>query len=194
MAADIIKIETRGENAKFKIEELAEPECAGGGFTPISPASRDGYGERKLMWQVILEVGKSLGLLIGSLRRLTSAATESTIVRRETRRNASRVERRTFGESPKETGGSPVLPIMDFDVSALISRRLEQKRPIFAPFLTLNHLDFSPLTKKMAKNIFDNVTAGHRFHGKSEESAPINPALRDGYQKTKLQVADDFGG
>ena len=78
----------------------------------------------------------------------------------------------------KGRAGRPCHP-GKFNVSALISRRLEQKRPFFAPFLTLNHLDFSVLTKKMAKKYFRNVTAGHRLQGKSEESAPAIAASRD---------------
>jgi hypothetical protein len=47
-----------------------------------------------------------------------------------------------------------VLPVK-INVTSLISRRLEQKRPFFGAFLTLNYFDFSSLTKKMAKNILE---------------------------------------
>jgi hypothetical protein len=39
------------------------------------------------------------------------------------------------------------------NVTTLISRRLEQKRAFFAPFLTINPLDFSRVTEKMAKKL-----------------------------------------
>jgi hypothetical protein len=67
----------------------------------------------------------------GSLRGLASAATE-------------------FRNAP---GGLP----MKSNVSMLISRGLEQKRPFLAPFLTLNHFDFSALRKKPAVFLFGNV-------------------------------------
>ena len=53
----------------------------------------------------------------------------------------------------KGRAGRPCHP-GKFDVSTLISRGLEQKRAFFAPFLTLNHLDFSALTKKMAEKYY----------------------------------------
>jgi hypothetical protein len=62
---------------------------------------------------------------------------------------------RSLGESrevrPAMVGGTPALI---FNASTLISRRLEQKKAFLAPFLTLNHLDFQVLTKKVAKKNF----------------------------------------
>jgi hypothetical protein len=57
-----------------------------------------------------------------------------------------------FAARTPRTATGTVAPPMKFNVTTLIYRWLEQKRAFFAAFLTLNHFDFSVLTKKPAKN------------------------------------------
>ena len=60
-----------------------------------------------------------------------------------------------------------------FDVRGLISRRLEQKRAFFGPFLTPNHLDFSALTEENGQKIFLEKAIGR---GREMKGIVIGPA------------------
>ena len=74
------------------------------------------------------------------------------------------IQRRTaeYAADQLRLSGSFALP---FNVSTLISRGLEQKRAFSAPFLTLNHLDFSVLTEKLPVFLFCNVNDWRRTEG-----------------------------
>jgi hypothetical protein len=65
-------------------------------------------------------------------------------------------------------------------VRGLISRGLEQKRPFFGPFLTLNHFDFSVLTKKVAKKIkWGKLKESQGLHGHKSAGREAWGAKRD---------------
>jgi hypothetical protein len=114
-----------------------------------------------VFWRVVAAaVAWFTQLLIGDCDRREGTPGNSGMFAARTRRSASaRAIPGSSGRALNDGTGmgtqfglsrSCALP---FNARGLISRGLEQKRAIFASFLTLNHLDFSVLRKKMAKKI-----------------------------------------
>ena len=114
-----------------------------------------------VFWRVVAAaVAWFTQLLIGDCDRREGTPGNSGMFAARTRRSASaRAIPGSSGRALNDGTGmgtqfglsrSCALP---FNARGLISRGLEQKRAIFASFLTLNHLDFSVLGRKWPKKL-----------------------------------------
>ena len=154
--------------------------------------------------ELFLKAGADNSRFAGRIRGNRGRVRGENLPRRVScrRRNTHqpRCHQRSYGPSGLAVfphGQRGALPTK-FNARGLISRRLGRKWAFFAPFIALNHLDFSRLTEKVAK-IFVMVLEWQLFHCSRSAGAELpdgnHRTWRDSriYSAQVVDIADAFG-